>query len=429
LVYAGNQMKNSYPGPHDITRTVFDNGLTVLVRENHAAPVAVVEGYLPAGAIHDPVDKVGLSHFVASMLTRGSAHYRFDRFNEAIESIGASLVVGSETQAAAAVAHSLSEDLPLIIEIMADALRRPTFPDEHLERVRQQTLVGIQEREQDTQRVANLRFYETVYPDHPYGRAISGYKETVSAIGRADLADFYHSFYTPNGSVLVVVGDVQTNQVLDLLHQQLGDWQGPVTESEAPPLLGPPQVRRIAAPVPGKVQADITLGCLAPARHHPDYYAVRVANTILGVFGMMGRLGERVREEQGLAYYCYSSHDAEQHAGVWLAEAGVNPEDVPQAVESILSEFERLGSELVSDAELADSQAYMTGVLPLTLETNAGVASRLLNMEWDGLGLDYLQRYAGLINGVSAADVQRVARQYLRADAYTLVVAGPPADS
>ncbi|RIK39872.1 MAG: insulinase family protein [Chloroflexi bacterium] len=416
----------SFPGPHDVTRTVFANGLTVLVRENHAAPVAVLEGYLPVGALHDPVDKIGLSHYVAQMLTRGSANYNFDTFNEAIESIGANLNVASETHTLAVGVNSLSEDFPRMVEILADMLRRPMFPIEHMERVRQQKLVSIQERDQDTQRTANLRFYETTYPNHPYGRSIAGYKETVSAITHADLVDFYHEHYTPKGAILVLVGDVQTAAVLDLLEQHLGDWQGPAPHQSVPPAHTRPQVNRVTVPMPGKVQSDIVIGCPAPPRPHPDYFAVRVANTILGVFGMMGRLGERVREEQGLAYYCYSSHDAERDAGVWLAEAGVNPTDVPQAVDSILAEFDRLGSESVSEEELADSQAYMTGVLPLALETNAGVAARLLDMEWYGLGLDYLQRYKGLIERISVVDVQRVAQTYLRADNYTLVVAGPP---
>jgi zinc protease len=170
------------------------------------------------------------------------------------------------------------------------------------------------------------------------------------------------------------------------------------------------------------------IGCLAVARQDPDYYAARVANTVLGQFGMMGRLGEQVREQQGLAYYCGSSLDAELVSGVWYASAGVNPENVDQAVESILAEFARLGDELVAAEELADSQAYMTGVLPLTLETNEGVASTLINMERHGLGLDYLQRYNSLIYGVTPADVQRVAHRYLRPDNYTLVVAGPDTD-
>jgi len=140
---------------------------------------------------------------------------------------------------------------------------------------------------------------------------------------------------------------------------------------------------------------------------------------------MMGRLGDSVREEQGLAYYVYSSQEAGPVTGLWFAAAGVNPNNVEQAIDSIQMEFGRLADQPVPDEELADTQAYLTGILPIQLETNDGVASTLLNMEWNGLGLDYLQRYNNLVYSVSADDVQRVAQRYLRSDAYVLSVAGP----
>jgi len=143
---------------------------------------------------------------------------------------------------------------------------------------------------------------------------------------------------------------------------------------------------------------------------------------------MMGRLGDSVREEQGLAYYVYSSQEAGPVDGLWFAAAGVNPANVEQAIDSIHEEFARLASESVSDEELADTQAYLTGVLPLQLETNDGVASTLLSIEWNGLGLDYLDRYNSLVYGVTADDVQRVAQTFLRADASALSVAGPAAE-
>ena len=416
---------HAFPGPHDIQRVVLDNGLRVLVRANHSAPVVVLEGLLPAGAIHDPADKAGLSSFVASMLTRGSEHYDFDRFNEAIESVGASLAASSDTHATGFGATCLSEDFATIAAILADTLRRPTFPAAHVQRVRSQKLVRIQERDEDTQEVAHLHFYESIYGSHPYAKATAGYAETVGAVGRDDLLDFYVRRYTPDGAVMVVTGDVDAQAAIDLLRQHFEDWRGPQAEQALPaptPLDGS---RRSVHPLPGKYQADIVVGCQAVGRDHPDFYAVRVANTILGQFGMMGRLGERVREQEGLAYYSYSSQDADTAGGVWFAAAGVNPGNVQQAVDSILAEFQRLAGEPVGKDELADSQAYLTGILPLTLEANEGVASTLLNMEWHGLGLGYLERYPGLIYAVTAADVQRVAHQYLRADAYALVVAGP----
>lgn len=417
--------KNAIPNSDNITRVILTNGMTVLVRENHSAPVVVIDGYIPVGAVHEPAGKAGLSSFVASMLTRGSAHYDFDRFNETIESIGASLGAGSSDHMTSFNATSLAEDFPTMIEVLADVLQRPQFPAVHVERVRQQKLVRLQERTQDTNQMAGLRFYETIYGDHPYGRSTSGYIETVAQIQPDDLAAFHANYYTPQGAILVVVGDVQTQAVLDLIHTHFGEWQGSAPNKSVPPFPAVKSGQRINHAIPGKVQADIALGVRAIPRHHPDFYAVRVANNILGQFGMMGRLGERVREEQGLAYYSYSAIDADLHNGVWFAQAGVNPANVQQAIDSILVEFDRLASAPVTAEELSDSQAYMTGVLPLTLETNAGVASTLLTMEWFDLGLDYLERYKGLIYNVTAADVQRVAAQYLRPEQCTIVVAGP----
>jgi zinc protease len=420
---------SALPGPDTITRTVLDNGLVVLVRENHAAPVTVIDGYLPAGAMLDPTDKSGLAAFTASMLTRGSAHYPFDSFNEIVEGVGASLAAGADDHTLSFGATSLSEDYPQMLTVLADMLQRPTFAPEHIQRVRSQKLIRIQEREEDTQELAGLRFYETLYPDHPYGRATSGYADTVGAITREDLQAFHAQHITPQGGVIVVVGDVESDVALDLIRRSFGDWRGPTPDRTIPPVRPLTDVQTRTYDLPGKFQSDIYIGSPAVARTHPDFFPIRIANTILGRFAMMGRLGENVREAQGLAYYVYSTQDAGPITGLWYAAAGVNPANVDQAVASIQQEFARLAQEPVDEEELRDTQAYLTGILPLQLETNEGVAGTLLNMEWQGLGLDYLQRYNDLVHQVTVADVQRVARQYLRPDAYALVIAGPQTNS
>jgi zinc protease len=236
---------------------------------------------------------------------------------------------------------------------------------------------------------------------------------------------FHAARYTPQGTIIVVAGDVETSRVIDLIQEHLGDWHGVTPDQSVPPSAVLNDVRQQVSLIPGKIQSDIYIGCHAVPRHHPDYFPVRVANTILGRFGMMGRLGEHVREELGLAYYVYSSQEAGPAAGIWYAVAGVNPANVEQAVGSIQEQFARLGETRVSDEELADTQAYLTGVLPLQLETNEGVASTLLNMEWNALGLDYLLRYNELVHRVNAEDVQRVAQDYLCVGVYALSVAGP----
>lgn len=422
---AQNASHSALPGPDTVTRVVLDNGLVVLVRENHAAPVTVIDGYLPTGAIHDPAGKTGLSSFVANMLTRGSAKYDFDTFNATIEGVGASMAAGADDHTTGFGASSLSEDFPIMLQVLADILHRPNFPQAHIQRLRSQKLVQIQERDEDTQEVSALRFFEMLYPDHPYGRSNVGYAHTLNAIERADLEAFHAAHYSPQGAILVVVGDVETNAAIDLIQQHFGDWQGTPPDQSVPAVPPLNEVRRQFSVIPGKIQSDIYLGCTTVPRHHPDYFPIRVANTILGRFGMMGRLGETVREEQGLAYYVYSSQEAGPNAGLWYAAAGVNPANVEQALESIQEEFATLAAEPVMDEELADTQAFLTGILPLQLETNDGVASTLLNLEWNRLGLDYLHRYNDLVFGVTKEDVQRVAQKYLRPDAYVLSVAGP----
>lgn len=422
--------KNAFPNSEDITRQVLDNGLVVLTRPNRSAPVIVLQGSLPAGSIHDPASLVGLSSFVSAMLTRGSQAYDFNAFNDTIESVGASLSANTDTHRTEFSITCLSEDFPTLLEVLADVLQNPTFPKEQIELVRARKLVSIQEREQDTSSMAFMHFYEQMYGrSHPYGRTISGYSETVSAITQADLETFHAERFTPNGAILAIAGDIEPARAVELVQQHFSQWTGPVPQPSLSEIQALTEIRRFDYLMNDKIQSDIVIGHLAVNRKHPDYFALRVADTILGKFGMMGRLGEKVREEQGLAYYSYSSLDTEPDTGLWYSSAGVNPGNVQLAIDSILNEYARLGSELVPDGELSDSQAYMTGTLPIGLETNGGVASILHSIEVNELGLDYLLNYHNIIYGITPVDVQRVAHQYLKPDKYVLVVAGPATSS
>ncbi|MGL4648389.1 MAG: M16 family metallopeptidase [Caldilineaceae bacterium] len=418
---------NSLPGSQNTTRRVLDNGLAMLARPNRAAPVVVLEGMLAVPATLDLDGRTGLSSFTANLLTRGSERFSYDEVNEAIESVGASLSISADSEGLTFGITCLSEDFGALVQVLADALRRPRFDADQFALVRRQKLVRLQERDQEPSAVAALRFYERLYGGHPLGQAVSGYTETVSRIQRDDLVEFHRTWYGPAGGAIALSGDIEPDRALGLLSDAFGDWAPAIALPVSPP---PPATvpSRLHVPMADKVQSEIVLGVCAVPRLHPDFSAMRVANTVLGVFGMMGRLGEVVREQQGLAYYAYSSQDTGRDSGVWLASAGVAPEDVEQALDAMTSEFARLGAEPVPAEELADSQDYLTGVLPLTLETNDGIASTLLNIEWYGLGLDYLATYADTIRSITADDVQRVAATYLQAERLVAVTAGPEAE-
>lgn len=417
----------SIPGPSEIRRQELPNGIVVLVRENHASPSVVVSGQLTVGSYDETDDRAGLAAFTASALARGTARRTFDQIYDEVESVGASFGISAGIHHTGFGAKSLAEDLAMVFDVLADVLRNPTFPPAEVEKLRGEILTDFEERAQDTRRMAALTFRQLAYPEgHPYRRSRAGYAETIAGLTRDDLVAFYQGGYSPSGMVVVIVGAVETKRAVAQVEAAFGDWDGTVyPRRPLPPVPQLGQVRKQHVQIPGKTQSDVVLGYPGPARTDPAFLDAMMCNTILGVFGMMGRLGEKVRDEQGLAYYSYSQIEGGPGPGPWTVIAGVSPASVEQALESIRAEIRRISREPVAGEELADSQAFLVGSLPLRLETNEGVARAILEMERYELGLDYLQRYGDLIREITPERVLAAARRWLDPDAYALAVAGP----
>lgn len=421
----------SLPGPDTIVRRELANGITVLVRTNDYARSVVITGSLDVGSLFDPPQVTGLASFTAALLLRGTLSRDFATIHEMLEGNGASLSISGGRHTAGFSGKSLAEDLPLLLDLLSDAVRHPAFADEQVERLRGQLVTALKIRDQDTRYVADRLFRELAYPArHPYAVQPDGTLETVTAITREQLVEFHRRHYGPRGMVIVIVGAVDAEQAIQLVGDYFGDWQNPDQPAlpELPP-VPPIQDRHAQTTVmPGKSQTDIVLGAPGPSRLSGDWMAASLANNILGVFGMYGRIGAEVREKRGLAYYSYSRLEGGLGPGPWRVIAGVNPANVTQAIDAIRHEIRRMTTECVTEEELADNKANFIGRLPLQLESNEGVAGTLLTMERYGLGLDYLQRYAADVNAVTAEDVRAVVQRYLDADAYVLAIAGPDPD-
>lgn len=422
---------NPIPGPDDIARRELPNGIVLLARENFTAQSVVITGSLPAGALFDAPEQAGRAALTAASLLYGTEKYDFDTLHGTLEGLGADLDIRAGVHTAGFGGKSLAEDLPTLLDILQDALRRPTFPPEHVERLRGQHLTGLQIQAHDTRYQASRTFDTLAYPEtHPYHHPVEGTLETIPTVTRGMLLDFHKRHYGPRGMIITIVGAVEASAALDAVEAAFGDWQNP-QQPEVPalpavePLNG---IRWQDVIIPGKTQSDIVLGVPGPSRQEPDFHAARLANSVLGLFGMMGRLGKTVREEQGLAYYSYSLVEGETGPGPWRVIAGVNPANVGRAVESIVVEITRLTQEPISAEDLADNKANFTGRLPLQLENNEGVAGAIARMERHSLGLDYLRRYADVINALTADEVLAAAQHYLHPDAYALAVAGPRVD-
>ena len=415
------------PGPETITRRELSNGLVVLVRENHTSPSVVIDGDVRAGALWEPKEKAGLADFATSALMRGTERRSFAEIYEQIESVGASLWFSGGTHTCGLSGKALAEDLPLLLDMAADALRRPVFPVDQVERLRGELLTHLAIRDDDTRARATQAFYELAYPGHPYSIDSEGTPQTVRAITRDDLVDFYRRHFGPRGMILTIVGAVQAEEAVALVEKYFGDWSVPGQPAEPmlPPVAKPGTVLTRRVTMPGKIQSDLMLGAPGPARRHPQFMAARMANNILGAFGMGGRVGDSVREEGGMAYYAATALEGGLGPGPWYAYAGVNPINVDRAVELIVKEIRKFTTRKVTQQELDDNKTFFIGRLPLSLETNSGVAGSISMMEMHNLGLDYLQNYPALVEAVTREDVLEMAREFLSADHYALSIAGP----
>jgi len=419
----------SLPGPETIERRVLANGVVALARENFSSPSVILSGSLAVGALGEPRPRAGLADLTASALMRGTVSRPFERIYETIESLGASLSIGGGTHSTSFRGKSLAEDLPVLLDLINEVLRYPTFPKAQVDRLRAEKLTSLTIRDQDTGSVSQLAFDELLYRDHPYALPSDGYRETVSELTEADVQAFHRRAFGPRDMLLAVVGAVRATEALDAVEAVLGNWRNADQPQPVglPPVPGLSGIVRRDQVLPGKSQSDLVIGSVGPGRFDPDYLVAALANSILGRFGLMGRLGDVVREDAGLAYSVASSLTGGPGPGPWLVMAGVAPGNVDRALDLIRTEIGRFVKGGVTPQELSDNQANFIGRLPLQMESNEGVAGALVNMERFRLGLDYYQRYPGLVASVTREQIRDTSRRFLDPDLIAIAVAGPGA--
>lgn len=418
----------TYPNTESIARHDLPNGITVLVYENQHTETVVLSGSLRVGSIYETPAQSGLASITAEALLHGTKNRDFDAIGNTLENIGADLNVGGGKFRSSFGGKSLAEDLPTLVEMLADVLRNPVFPEDEIERIRAQRLTELNYAQQNTRYLAGRMFREALYPDnHPYHYSSYGSLETLPNVTQEALQNFHTTHYGPQDMIIVVVGAVQAEAVIALVDEKLGDWDNPRQPAEPvlPVVSAPQKIIRAEKFVVGKTQSDLVMATLGPTRDADDYLAATLANSILGEFGMMGRIGNIIREQLGLAYYAYSRIEGGQGPGAWHVTAGVAPQNIELAIEKAQDQLRRIITEPVSEQDLADNQSYFVGRLPLRLERNAGIASIIHAMERYDLGLDYLVRYRDIIFGFTRDDLLRATQRYLNPDALVIAVAGP----
>ena len=408
-------------------RAVLANGVTVIAKETRTTPAVTMHANIRAGTDCDPADGEGLAHFMSRAIDRGTERCSADEIAERFDGRGVTLATTVGRHVLTLVCTCLVEDFEDVLGMVAEIVMRPTFPPLEVDRRRGEIVTLIRQDADNPAVVAVETLNEMLYPGgHPYGRRVRGTIDNVERIDRAALLKFHAAHCVPSGLSLAFVGDIETDRAIDAARAAFDGWTAgaaaPVTRQPAP---APGARRARVVPMMNKSQADIAYGFVSIARSDPAYYAYWLMNNILGQYSLGGRLGDRIREQQGMAYYVFSSLEASLMPGPLLIRAGVSPSNVERAVESIDAELARLAADGPTEQETTESKQYLIGSLPRTLETNVGIASYLQSAEFFGLGLDYDVRVPGLLRAVSRQDVHEAARRAIDPARATVVVAGP----
>lgn len=399
------------------------NGLRVVLLEQRRLPLVSFRLAFPTGDAHDPVELPGLSDIMTAMLNEGTTTRTSRQLADEVARIGATLSAGASSDYTTVAASALTQFAEQTLDLLADIVLRPSFPEDELELTKQNALQNMIAQRGQPSFLANERMARVLYGAHPYA-VVAPTPESIGALTRTRLVEFHRATFLPNNAVLVVGGDFERTRMLAHIERLFGAW--PAGTIAPPQFPAPPtQVERKLYLVdrPGSAQANIIIANPAITRTHPDYFPLLLMHTVLGA-NASSRLFMNLREEKGYTYGAYTSLDARREAGSFRATAEVRTPVTGASLKEFFYEYARIRDEQVAEQELQDAQSYLTGIFPIRLETLDGLIDQLLQIKMFDLPADYLLTYRDHIQTVTRADVQRAARAYVLPDAAAIVIVG-----
>ena len=419
----------SRPGLDPI-RTTLDNGVVVIAKQTRKTPAVTLNLAMRAGSICDPADAPGATNLLARVIDRGTTNRSASEIADQIDTRGVSLTITVTRHLFSIVGTCLVEDFEAIFALLGDILMAPTVPESELVTRKGEVITAIRQDDDNPAVRAVEHLMEMLYGvTHPYGRRAKGSVLAVEAVTRDTLTRLHAQRFAPTELTAVVVGDVECSRVLDAAARIFAGWRN--AQPPPVPLPGVPPAaerRRIVIPMMNKAQADLAYGFTTIARTDRRYYAYWLMNNALGQYALGGRLGDSIRERQGMAYYVSSSFDGTIVEAPLVVRAGVSPANVDRTIASVDEELSRLRLEGLTAKEVNESRQFLIGSMPRSLETNAGIANFLQTAEFFGLGLDYDRRLPGLLEAVTLDAASEAAREAVDPSRATIVVAGPYED-
>ncbi len=409
-----------------VQKLTLANGLRVWVLEQHEVPLVQANLVVLAGASADVPGQFGAASMTAAMLDEGAAGKAALAVADSVEFLGAQLSTSAGFDASVVRLSTPAAKLREALDLLADVAFRPDFPTEELERVRTERLTGLLQARDDPASLVGLAFPRLLFgPEHRYGTAAGGTEASLKALGAGELRAFHRGHYRPDNAVLIVVGDTTPAAVKALLDPRFGTWQTDGPPAATFPVRASPQpgTRQIyLVDKPGAAQSQIRIGLVGVARSTTDYIALDVLNTILGG-SFTSRLNQNLREKNGYSYGASSRFDMRRAAGPFQAGAGVQADKTAEALKEFFTELSGILTPIPAD-ELEKAKNYAALSYGGEFETTGQLAAKLEEMAVYGLPDDVFSTYVGAVQAVSAAELVRVAKQYLLLDRMAVVVVG-----
>ncbi len=391
------------------------NGLQVVLLEAHKVPTFNMQLVVLSGGLSDKADYRGLATFTAALLREGTSKRSSKEIAEQVDALGATLTANSGLSSMTSTVNTggLIENLDQTLDLFADVIRNPTFPQAEVDKYKSRTLAQLQFQRSIPQFLAAEQFQRAIYGANHPASLVAPPAESIKKLTSKDLADFHSTYYRPNNAILAIVGDVTMKEIMPKLEKAFGDWQkGDVPPTTIPPAPSQSDSRIYLIDRPGSVQTVLQLGTLGIERTSPDFFAVLLADRVLGG-GPSGRLFLNLREDKGYTYGAYSNFGGSKFKGTWVSSSEVRTDVTEGAMKEFMYELNRLRKDPVPAEELDNAKRAIIGSFALSLEQPQALLQNIITQKLYNLPADYWDTYPQKVSAITAADVQRAAQTYI----------------
>ncbi|HHT9158875.1 MAG: hypothetical protein A2099_06845 [Planctomycetes bacterium GWF2_39_10] len=425
-IVSGFKFKSLNFVPPKVDRVVLENGMILYLLEDHDLPIFNITARTRTGSIYEPPEKAGLASLTGYVIrSGGTLSMPADKMNEELEFMAASVETSIDRESGVVSLSALKKDIDKGLKIFADVLMNPAFPEDKIRMRKDEVVESIRRENDNPSQIAHREFRRIMYDSkHPYSRKVEGTLETIGKITRDDIVAFHKKYFHPNNIILGISGDFNKEEIVKELNSVFAEWKKEDINFPEVPKVENSFEKSVYYVYKDINQANVLMGHLGIYRKSPDYFPVVIMNFILGGGSFTARIPGRIRSDEGLAYSAYSAFQTSRDIGIFFVSCQTKLESTHRAISIALEELDKIRKTHVDKEELAQAKETFMNQFVFRFTTSASIVGQKVDIEYEGLPLDYLETYLSNVQSVTQEDVQRVARKYLHPDEIKILVVG-----